>query len=340
MRLRRGNNLILPFDRVILLTLGFICIVSLFIMGYKYATFQDCSGVNFTVAEGELVAGNIVSFKDHTSGAEEWKWTFGDNSETATTKEALHVYDHPGEYLVTLQVNGSCSHSQKVTIHKKKSVINTSRYPTFSLPATANVGEEIQFSDNTEGAKKWQWSFGESMQIDATTQNPTYVFQSSGIKTVTLIVNGKEKYAIKKSITVFAEPVEKPKFDLDPPKEIELKTQKPKDTIQISEVPVAPPLQPIQPQKAPEISRIQLEDYLLQIAEEKKKPGILKPYTCNGFETRVRANGDELKLNVLLQQFKGKKISIKNLEIVKQKGTRCIDYIKVDYKKDKLFGIF
>lgn len=339
MRLHHNKRTIL-FDRTILLTLGLTCLIGLFITGYKHITFQNCSSVNFVVRNGELVAGKLVSFKGQTLGADEWKWTFGDKSETATTQEALHVYQHPGEYQVTLQVNSSCSYSRKVTIHKNKPVTNTSRYPTFSMPATANVGDEVQFTDNTEGAQKWEWSFGESMQVDATTQNPTYVFQSSGIKTITLIVNGKEKYATKKSITVFAEPIEKPEFDLAPPQKVELKTQIPKDTIQISEVPAAPPLQPIQPQKKPELSRIQLEDYLLQIAEEKKKPSILNPYTCNGFNTRVRANGEELRLNALLQQFTGKKVKIKNLDIVKQKGTGCIDYIKIDYKKNKLFGIF
>lgn len=324
------------FDRSIILTFAAVCILGLFVSAYKMFTSTDCTQARFEVDQGQLVAGKIVTFKDKTPQATEWKWTFGDSSETVTNEEALHVYKHPGEYVVTLQVNGSCTAEKKITIKKDKKIVNSNLYPSFDMPATARVGERVRFTDKTEGATDWKWSFGESMQIDATSQNPTYVYQSSGTKTVTLIVNGKDRYATKKRITVFAKPIEKPEFDLAPRKKVEIKRKEP----EIAKMPVAPPLKPVQEEKGPEISRIQLEDYLLQVSDEKRKPKTLKPFMCEGYKTRVRANGEEMTLQELLQKFKGEDITMESLEIVKNKKTRCINYIKVDYDTKKVLGIF
>ena len=324
------------FDRSIILTLAAACILGLFISAYKMFTSTNCAQVSFEVDQNALVAGKIITFKDKTPNAEKWKWTFGDSTDAVTNREALHVYKHPGKYVVKLQVNGSCVRQKEITIEKEKKMINTNRYPSFDMPSTARVGERIRFRDKTEGAKEWKWSFGESMQIDATSQNPTYTYQSSGTKTVTLIVNGKERYATKKRITVFAKPIKKPEFDMKPRKKVEIKRKEP----EVAEFPTAPPLKPVQDNKSPEISRVQLEDYLLQVSDEKREAKTLKPFMCKGYKTRVRANGDETTLQVLLQKFKGEKITLENLEIVKNKKTRCINYIKVDYDTKKVLGIF
>lgn len=328
------------FDRSVLMTIAVTSVVGLFVMGYRFMTYSDCSGADFIIDEDELVAGQIASFKDQTPGATEWEWHFGDGSPPVTDEEPLHVFKHPGAYAVTLRVNGGCLVRKKVAIRKRGPLVNSSRYPIFSMPSTARIGELVRFTDNTAGAKAWQWSFGETMQIDATTKDPTYTFQSSGVKTITLIVNGRERYATKKRITVFARPVEKPEFDLDLPERVELKEEESIDTVSISEVPLAPPLKPIQETRVPEISRIQLEDYLLQVAEEKREAETLKPFCCDGFDTRIRANGEEKRLQVLLQDIKGKKVSIENLEVVKHRETSCIDFIKIDYKRKKVLGIF
>lgn len=335
----KGSS-ISPFDRSIVLTAAVTCVMGLFVMGYRIITYNDCSGAGFMVKEEQLVAGQIASFRDQSAQADGWVWDFGDDSPPAAGKEAIHIFNHPGDYWVTLRTSGGCVSRKKVTVRKREPPDSSSRYPDFSLPATARVGETIRFTDHTEGAKEWKWSFGETMQVDATTKDPTYVFNSSGVKTVTLIVNGRERYAAKKSITVFARPVEKPKFDLDPPERVKLKQNEPDAAITISEMPLAPPLTPKREMKAPEINRVQLEDYLLQVAEEDREAESLKSFFCDGYDSRVRANGEEKNLQALLMNIQGKRISIRNLEVVKHKESRCIDFIKVDYKRKKVLGIF
>lgn len=337
---RNKRNSVLMFDRSIIMTIAMTSAIGLLVMGYKLLTHSDCSGTGFMVAERQLVAGQIASFKAQSPEATEWEWNFGDESPPVGGEEALHVFRQPGEYWVTLQIEGGCVSRRKVKVRKSEPLVNSRRYPAFNMPATARVGETIRFIDRTEGATEWQWSFGETMQVDATTKEPTYVFKSSGVKTVTLIVNGNERYAAKKRITVFARPVEKPEFDLDPPERVKLRPGKTAAAVSISEVPQAPPLTPLQESMALEISRIQLEDYILQVAEKKREPGSLRPFCCEGFNTRVRANGEEKSLQELLQNLRGKKVTIKNLEVVKLKESRCIDFIKIDYKRKKVLGIF
>ncbi len=328
------------FDRSIWITVALTAVMGLFVLGYKLLTYSDCTGADFTFDRDQLIAGHIVSFKDQSPQAAGREWAFGDGSPPAAGEEVLHVFKHPGEYRVTLQVDGGCSVRKQVVVRKREPAVPSSRYPDFSMPPTARVGEPVRFTDNTAGAKEWQWSFGETMQVDARTKEPTYVFQSSGVKTVMLIVNGKERYAAKKRITVFARPVEEPKFDLDLPERAELKQEKVGDTISIAEVPLAPPLKPVPQNRTPELSRMQLEDYLLQVAEEQRAPETLIPFCCEGFNTRVRADGEEKSLRVLLQDIQGKKVSIENLEVLKQRETGCIDLIKVDYNRKKVLGLF
>lgn len=52
------------------------------------------------------------------------------------------------------------------------------------------IGEEIQFFDDSYKASSWAWDFDNDGITDATTQNPTYAFGTSGLKTVKLTING------------------------------------------------------------------------------------------------------------------------------------------------------
>jgi PKD repeat protein len=62
--------------------------------------------------------------------------------------------------------------------------------PIFSATKTvAYMGENIQFTDASIAATSWQWDFDNNGSIDATTQNPTWAYGSSGYKTVKLIIN-------------------------------------------------------------------------------------------------------------------------------------------------------
>ena len=48
----------------------------------------------------------LVAFKDESYGPiTSWKWEFGDGT-TSTDRHPIHQYEKPGEYVVTLYVDG------------------------------------------------------------------------------------------------------------------------------------------------------------------------------------------------------------------------------------------
>jgi PKD repeat protein len=49
------------------------------------------------------VAGLTVSFADHSTGASEWSWDFGDGA-TSTERNPHHAYASGGTFTVTLDV--------------------------------------------------------------------------------------------------------------------------------------------------------------------------------------------------------------------------------------------
>ena len=56
-----------------------------------------------------------VAFLDESRGASSWKWDFGDG-QTSTDQHPIHGYQKPGEYVVTLSIEGPAgkSHLTKV----------------------------------------------------------------------------------------------------------------------------------------------------------------------------------------------------------------------------------
>ena len=61
-------------------------------------------------------AGETVTFTNHSSGADDYSWDFGDNT-SATSSSPYHAYKKPGTYIITLRVvrnkvqHKSCSHA-------------------------------------------------------------------------------------------------------------------------------------------------------------------------------------------------------------------------------------
>lgn len=52
------------------------------------------------------------------------------------------------------------------------------------------IGETVQFFDDSYKATSWAWDFENDGVTDATTQNPTFAYGTSGLKTVKLTING------------------------------------------------------------------------------------------------------------------------------------------------------
>lgn len=326
------------FDRSVYFTIGIMCLLSIVICGYKLIGYEDCTTVSFSVNAAQTITGRLIRFIDLTPGARAWEWDFGDSSTVSHEKSPLHIYNRAGTYEVSLRVNGRCYAAKKLTVfNDRPSLPDSANFPRFSAPLTATVGETVYFADNTPGSQRWQWSFGESLRPDDTTRAPGYTYRTPGIKTVTLVVNGREQYRTSQRITVFAKPLQAPAGNMAPRKSYRYKA---KEEPQVSAAPLPPPITPVKEEKAPELSRIQLENWLMQISEEKLTPIVLQPYVCNSPDIPVRVNGKSSTLKAFCNEIRGKKIMIRNLDMSRNEENGCITYIRIDYKRKKVLGIF
>lgn len=140
----------------------------------------------------------IVNFTSNTTGSPTvYSWSFTPNTVTyanGTTSASTNpqvVFNAYGPYTVALTVtNTAGSNTATKTDFVHVNVAN----PLFSANATTVVvGNSITFTDaSTCDATSWNWNFGDgATPTTANTQGPHMVtYSSTGLKTVTLTVNG------------------------------------------------------------------------------------------------------------------------------------------------------
>ena len=128
-----------------------------------------------------------VQFSDLSEDAIAHIWDFGDGSPVSNIAQPLHVFESPGDYIVTHTVVGvgNCAESViDVIVHVRDTVVadfnSIPNYPaTLYLPSPS-----IQLYDQTQGAASLTWDFGDG--ILNTEVNPTHVYSEEGEFFVTL----------------------------------------------------------------------------------------------------------------------------------------------------------
>ena len=122
-----------------------------------------------------------VAFTDNSSGSPaSWKWDFGDGN-ISTEQNPTHTYSKAGPYNITLTANNSAG-SNTVT---KYNYISIAKSEDAIIKGYAPLS--VQFTDLSEGAISWKWSFGDGNI--STEQNPTHTYSKAGQYTVTLTAN-------------------------------------------------------------------------------------------------------------------------------------------------------
>ncbi|MGI9544839.1 MAG: PKD domain-containing protein [Cyclobacteriaceae bacterium] len=324
-------------DKSVWVFFAVMIFLSLGTFSYRLYSHEECPPIDFQISSNQHRAGESVKFYDYTPGANRLEWDFGDSTEVSRLKFPIHQYGKEGTYNVNLTVNGRCSEYRTITILKAMSPYDSSMIPHFDRPLTVRVGDEVTFEDKTPYSTSWEWRFGENVGIDATEKNPVYVYSTTGIKTISLVVNGNIKYIAQKKIQVIPREVasaENPR----PPRS----RQRSREPIYIPDSPEDYNLPKEEVQVEEEtLSDLELKAMVLDVSEQRElRPDIMK-FFCNGTleRTSVDVNNGTISMATFFSKIEGKTIRIKEIEVYRDPHDKnCIVTFKINYsRKFELF---
>ena len=132
-----------------------------------------------------------VKFTDSSLGdIQSWAWDFdNDGNIDSNIQHPTHVFREPGNYSVSLTVNGHCGPSTTIK-ERYLQLIFTGCEADFIAETTEIDGPSlIKFFDKSKGdIVSWEWDFDNDGIIDSTDRNPLHTYDENGEYTVTLTV--------------------------------------------------------------------------------------------------------------------------------------------------------
>lgn len=330
-----SNTMSTHIDKMVLRLFLVAFLVSASVLAYRATNYSPCKEVKIEVKTKDLVEGKLITFTDNTDNATSWEWNFGDSSKVVINKEALHVYNKPGKYNVSLMVNGICKETKEIIVKEKPFVIDSTKLAVFNLPRTIKVGKKLVVVDKTLNATTWEWRFGETAGANSTKKVAKYVYETPGLKTVSLVVNGDIKHATSKKIEVL--PLKKQSRQIntisavkrtvgdqikDAPSILPLgkKDQKEKDALNDA------------PKTVPFISESQFKNKLILVSRKKVSANTFKKYLCGDLNKSIIVNGAKTTFLEFCELIKIKKVKIKEVKLYRD-DNNCITNITIKRSK-------
>lgn len=305
-------------------------VITLFAFGslfaYKLISKEDCGIVQFKTEAKAYKVGELIRFTDYTAGAEKWSWDFDDSTAVRTERNPYHTFSKPGKYDVRLIVNKNCEITKAITIEEKEFVLDSTKLPVFEIPTQTMVGEKIKVRDNTQRATTWEWRFGETASVNSYEKEAEYTYKEPGLKTISLVINGELEYIGKRKIKVLPKPKEKEEIDF-------VKSTPLNDGIKYKPEIGAEQKEENKIKKAPNITPKEFGDKLTMISDKKATAEILAPYMCNQLNMPVVVNKKKEDFLVFCQKIRGKTITVKNVQIIRDKESNCITNVIIDISK-------
>jgi large repetitive protein len=143
--------------------------------------------LDFAVNGDELngCAPHTVSFFNNTTGANFFRWNFGDGSPELITNRGfdtvVHTFVDTGRYVVTLFGSNGCSDTSSTE------VINVALRPAVSftaLPAAICLGDNIVLNNTSDTGLAFVWDFGDG--TTSAQRAPVKVYQTAGTYRIVL----------------------------------------------------------------------------------------------------------------------------------------------------------
>lgn len=315
-------------DKTVLLFFGITFLVFGSLFAYKITTKEDCGIVQFKTDAKSYKVGELIRFTDYTEGAEKWNWDFNDSTAVRTERNPYHTFSKPGKYDVRLTVNKDCEITKMITIEEKEFILDSTKLPIFEIPSQIMVGQTLKVKNNTDRAKTWEWRFGETASVNSYEKDAEYTYKESGLKTISLVINGDLQYMSKKKIKVLPEPKKKDE-DIGFVRSVEVLD---------SDIKISPDIgvkveEEKKIEKAPNITPAQFGEKLVKIANKKETAQIFAPFMCDKLNTQVIINKKSENFLVFCQKIRGKTITVNDVQIMRDKETNCITNVIIDISK-------
>jgi PKD repeat protein len=127
-----------------------------------------------------------VNFTDQSTGSiSAWSWTFGDGG-TSAAQNPAHIYQAAGNYTVSLTVSGPVGNDTETRVDYI--IVTAPPAPVAAFSGSPTSGEKpltVDFTDQSTGSvTAWSWTFGDGGT--STAQNPSHVYNNTGVYTVSL----------------------------------------------------------------------------------------------------------------------------------------------------------
>ncbi|MBQ4804443.1 PKD domain-containing protein [Aquimarina sp. MMG015] len=317
-------------DKSVILFFLITILVTATVFAFKYVNYVPCEIIEFSFKETEIRVDESIEFEDKTIGALEWKWDFGDSTAIDTRRKPYHTFKKPGEYNVSLIVNGKCPKIRKVTVLEKKEILDPLKKAKFKiLTPRIRVGEKLKVEDNTLNAETWEWNFENALGGTSREESPEYVYTTEGKKTITLIVNGELKYSTKQTIEVLPKKKEKIRKDDIVVRDVSVIPDDP-----IGDDPIAD--DPKDEFKAPFINEKSFKSKLILVSTKKLTAKDFKDYLCGNLDLPIIVKKKRTTFIEFCEKIKGKSIVIKDLDLTHE-DNNCIKNIVIDYRKTSIF---
>ncbi len=315
-------------DKTVLLffTIAFFIFGSVF--AYKLITKENCGEVNFKISAKEYRVGELIRFTDFSENALKWTWDFDDSTGIRVERNPYHTFSKPGKYDVKLIVNQSCELIKTISIEEKKFVLDSTKLPVFEIPKETMVGQKIKVKDKTGRATTWEWRFGETTNVNSYDKEAEYTYKEPGLKTISLVVNGELQNMGKQTIKVMPKPEKKNRVGLEKPIEAMDRDIKYEPSIGIVQEKKEKKIE-----KAPFISNKEFGNMLLRISNKEATAQIFEPYMCGQLNMSVIVNKKKEDFLVFCQKIINKRITVKEVQIIRDEETNCITNVIMDISK-------
>lgn len=331
-------------ESAILMMLCF-AIVGILITGYKIMNTKPCASFSIGVYSSHYYAGEAVKLSVNLPAYSKLEWDFGDQSpKVQNTAILYHQFDSPGDYTIRVTVDNTCTEYASVTIVDAPQIIDNSKLPTFIYPTSATVGQPVKFKDTTKGATQWEWRFGETAAIDATSKEPSYIYTTPGLKTVSLVINNDPKRLAVVKVYVNPQKVSADNSSnrKDHPIIIlnNAPTSQPIDSALTQKIQNAVPVV----HKAPDISKDEFENALKEVADKAIPKQYFEQYFEDINKVHVNFNGKSTSFNDMFDKIRtikgSSRIKSLHVQLIKNGATNYIEMLNVDLKTKGGFLFF